>query len=80
MILATPVGDSKLKILDSEALRRNVGKDDIIRMKALKSHEKLATGFGNFKAGNDKNGSIFFGLLLLLQVTLFNRLYYSSCF
>ena len=57
MILATPVGDSKLKILDSEALRRNVGKDYIVRTKALKSHKKLATGFGNFKAGNDKIGA-----------------------
>ena len=63
MILVTPVGDSKLKILDSEALRRKVGKDKIVRTKDLKSHEKLATGFGNFKADNNKNWTILFGLL-----------------
>ena len=55
MILVTPVGDSKLEIFDSEALRHNVGKEKIVRTKALKSHKKLATGFGNFKAENDKN-------------------------
>ena len=65
MILVTPVGDSKLKILDSEALRRKVGKDKIVRTKDLKSHEKLATGFGNFKADNNKNWTILFGLLFL---------------
>ena len=73
----TAVGDSKLKILDSEALRRNVGKDKIVRMKALMSHEKSATAFGNLKVDNDKNWTIFFGLT---QVRLTNRLYYSSCF
>ena len=67
MILVTPVGDSKLKILDLEALRRNVGKDEIVRTKALKSREKLATCFGNFKADNDKNWTRFFGLLFLTQ-------------
>ena len=81
MILITSVGDSKLKSLDSETLRRNDGKDKIVRTKALKSHEKLATGFGNFKAvDNDKSWTIFFGLLFLTQVALFNSLYYSSCF
>ena len=35
-----PVGDSKLKILDSRDLRRNAGKDKIVRTKALKSHKK----------------------------------------
>ena len=63
IILVTPVGDLKLKILDSDALRRNVWKDKIVRTKALKSHEKIATGFGNFKANNDKNWTIYFGLL-----------------
>ena len=80
MTLVMTVGDSKLRILGLEILRRNVGKDKIVRTKALKSHEKLATGFGNFKSDNDKKWTIFFGLLFLTQVTLFNRLYYSSCF
>ena len=80
MILVTPFGDTKLKILDSEALKRNVGKDKIVRTKPLKSLKKLATSFGNCKADNDENWTIFFGLLFLTQVTLFNRLYYSSCF
>ena len=40
MILVTPFGDTKLKILDSEALKRNVGKDKIVRTKPLKSHKK----------------------------------------
>ena len=61
-------------------LRRNVGKDKIVRTKAFKSHEKLATGFGNFKGDNNKNWTLFLGLPLLTQVTLFNRLYYSSSF
>ena len=65
MILVTTVGDSKLKILDLEALRRNGGKDKIVRTKALKFQEKLATDFGNFKADSDKNWTIFFGLLFL---------------
>ena len=56
MILITPVGDSKLKILDPEALRRNIGKDKIVRTKAWKSYEKLATGFGNFKTDEIKTG------------------------
>ena len=78
MILVNPVGDSKLKILDSEALRRKVGKDKIVKTKDLKSHEKLATGFGNFKADNNKNWTILFGLLFFN--TFFNSLHYSSCF
>ena len=61
MILVTPVGDSKLKIFDSETLRRNAGKDKIVRTKTLKSHEKFVTGFGKFKGDNDKNWTIFFG-------------------
>ena len=55
MTLVMTVGDSKLKILGLETLRHNVGKDKIARTKALKSHKKLATGFGNFKVDNDKN-------------------------
>ena len=57
------VGDWKLKILDSEDLRRNVGKNKIVRTKALMSHEKLAAGFESFNADNDKNWTKFSDLL-----------------
>ena len=60
MILVTTVEDSDLK-----ALRRNGGNDKIVRTKALKFQEKLAIDFGNFKADNDKNWTILFGLLFL---------------
>ena len=57
------VGDWKLKILDSEDFRRNVGKNKIVRTKALMSHEKLAAVFESFNADNDKNWTKFSGLL-----------------
>ena len=43
MTLVMTVGDSKLRILGLETLRRNVGKDKIVRTKALKSQLALGT-------------------------------------